>query len=41
MADAILHNASVPTSAQEGAQIIKVLEAARKSASLKAVVNLS
>jgi len=41
MADAILHNASVPTSAQEGAQIIKVLEAARKSASLKAVVDLS
>jgi predicted dehydrogenase len=40
MADAILHNAPVPTSAKEGAGIIKVLEAARKSASLKAIVEL-
>jgi predicted dehydrogenase len=40
MADAILHNAPVPTSAKEGAHIIKVLEAARKSASTKAIVDL-
>ncbi|NCW11975.1 MAG: oxidoreductase [Chitinophagia bacterium] len=40
MADAILHDAPVPTSAKEGANIIKVLEAARKSARLKAVVDL-
>lgn len=40
MADAILNNAPVPTSAQEGTNIIRVLEAARNSAFNKRVVGV-
>lgn len=40
MADAILNNAEVPTSAQEGKNIIRILEAARNSAFNKRVVGL-
>jgi predicted dehydrogenase len=40
MADAILNNAPVPTTAQEGANIIRVLEAARNSAFNKRVVGI-
>jgi scyllo-inositol 2-dehydrogenase (NADP+) len=40
MADAILHNGTVPTSAQEGKNIIRVLEAARNSAFNKRVVGV-
>ncbi len=40
MADAILNNAPVPTSAEEGKNIIRVLEAARNSAFNKRVVGV-
>ena len=40
MADAILNNARVPTSAKEGTNIIRVLEAARNSAFNKRVVGV-
>jgi predicted dehydrogenase len=40
MADAILNNAPVPTSAKEGTNIIRVLEAARNSAFNKRVVGV-
>ncbi len=40
MADAILNNAPVPTTAQEGKNIIRVLEAARNSAFNKRVVGI-
>jgi predicted dehydrogenase len=40
MADAILNNRPVPTSAQEGKNIIRVLEAARNSAFNKRVVGI-
>lgn len=40
MADAILHGGAVPTSAQEGKNIIKVLEAARMSSFTKKVVGI-
>jgi len=40
MADAILNNAPVPTNAQEGKNIIRVLEAARNSAFNKRVVGI-
>jgi predicted dehydrogenase len=40
MADAILNNAEVPTSAQEGKNIIRILEAARNSAFNKRVVGI-
>jgi len=40
MADAILNNAPVPTSAQEGKNIIRILEAARNSAFNKRVVGI-
>jgi predicted dehydrogenase len=40
MADAILNNAPVPTSAKEGANIIRILEAARNSAFNKRVVGV-
>jgi len=40
MADAIQNNAPVPTSAKHGADIIKVLEAARKSNNQKSIVEL-
>jgi predicted dehydrogenase len=40
MADAILNNAPVPTSAKEGTNIIRVLEAARNSAFNKRVVGI-
>jgi predicted dehydrogenase len=40
MANAILHNDPVPTSAQEGKNIIRILEAARNSAFNKRVVGL-
>jgi scyllo-inositol 2-dehydrogenase (NADP+) len=40
MVDAILNNAPVPTSAKEGTNIIRVLEAARNSAFNKRVVGV-
>lgn len=40
MADAILNNAPVPTTAEEGVNIIKVLETARKSNAEKRVIDL-
>ncbi len=40
MADAILNNAPVPTTAQEGKNIIRILEAARNSAFNKRVVGI-
>jgi len=40
MADAILNNAPVPTTAQEGKNIIRILEAARNSAFNKRVVGV-
>jgi predicted dehydrogenase len=40
MANAILNNAEVPTSAQEGKNIIRILEAARNSAFNKRVVGI-
>jgi scyllo-inositol 2-dehydrogenase (NADP+) len=40
MADAILNNTPVPTSAKEGTNIIRVLEAARNSAFNKRVVGV-
>ena len=40
MVDAILNNTPVPTSAKEGANIIRVLEAARNSAFNKRVVGV-
>lgn len=40
MADAILNNAHVPTTAQEGKNIIRILEAARNSAFNKRVVGV-
>lgn len=40
MADAILNNTEVPTSAQEGKNIIRILEAARNSAFNKRVVGV-
>jgi len=40
MVDAILNNAPVPTTAQEGKNIIRILEAARNSAFNKRVVGV-
>jgi translation initiation factor 2 alpha subunit (eIF-2alpha) len=40
MAAAIKHNAPVPTSAKHGADIIKVLETARKSFAEKKIISL-